>query len=307
MRRKIFTIIFIINSAFISLVYSQQFSSVSLYIDEYKDVSIKHMKEYGIPASIKLAQAILESSFGNSELAVNANNHFGIKCHGWRYATYYKDDDEKDECFRSYRDPLSSFDDHSEFLTTRDRYSFLFDFDPLDYKRWALGLREAGYATNPKYPQLLIRIIEKHELYKYDIMAAKSDKLTSSPSRPLSPQFTAQKREVKLNNNIEYVYAKEGETPEAIAEKMDMWAWQIYNYNELDHGANFDQGDIVYLQPKRRRSQINHHIVRDGETMYEISQIYGVRLDRLYRRNNMTPDSVPDAGQKILLRGRARN
>ncbi len=290
---------------------SQRQETVSSYIDRYKDTAKRHMVEYGIPASIKLAQAIIESGFGNSELAVNANNHFGIKCHGWQHATYYKDDDKRNECFRSYLSPVHSFEDHSEFLTTRQRYSFLFDLDPLDYKGWARGLREAGYATNPRYPQLLIRVIEEHELYRFDQKVMKGDRIAAGSPRlkddhKRRPVDIFKEREIKVNNRIKYVYARQGDTPESIAEEMEMWAWQIYRYNELKEGTVFGEGDIVYLQPKRRRGEEDYHIVREGETMYDISQLYGVQLQHLYNRNNMEPGSDVKPGQKVVLRGRIR-
>ncbi len=286
---------------------SQQTETVSDYIKQYKHIAKEHMQEYGIPASIKLAQGILESGFGTSDLARYANNHFGIKCHGWQYATYYKDDDKEDECFRSYIDPIHSYEDHSKFLSTRERYFFLFDLDPLDYKGWAKGLSQAGYATNPQYPRLLIRIIEEHRLYKYDRKVIEGDKLAGRPSRPHDAGFSrvddGKDREVNLNNRIKYIYARDGDTPESIAEEMDMWAWQIYRYNELEDNIVFEKGDIVYLQPKRRRGEQSHHIVEDGETIYDISQKYGVRMQQLYRRNDIEPGEEVEPGQKIQLRG----
>jgi len=149
--------------------FSQKKITVEEYIDKYQDLAISEMKKHRIPASIKMAQAILESGSGNSELAVKANNHFGIKCHkGWTGKTYHKDDDEKDECFRKYKSPEDSYRDHSHFLTSRDRYKSLFDLEITDYKGWAYGLKQAGYATNPRYPELLIRIIEVNGLTRLD-------------------------------------------------------------------------------------------------------------------------------------------
>lgn len=292
-------------------LFSQQAPSVSSYIERYKSVSKQHMEQYGIPASIKMAQAILESGFGTSELSLNANNHFGIKCHGWQYATYYKDDDKPDECFRSYLDPVHSYEDHSDFLVSRQRYSFLFDLDPLDYKGWARGLGQAGYATNPRYPQLLIKIIEEHELYKLDQKVVGGDRMAARPSRSTRDEFSPvaiySTRDVKTNNRINYIYARAGDTPEKLAREMDVWPRQIYRYNELDEGVVFEEGDIVYLQPKRRRGESSYHIVKQGESLYDISQIHGVRIKHLSRRNNMEPDSMLQQGQKILLRGRAKN
>ena len=138
------------------------------YIEKFKGVAIEEMNTYGIPASITLAQGISELGSGNSSLAKYANNHFGIKCTSdWKGKAYYKDDDERNDCFRVYKDARESYKDHSEFLK-RKRYSFLFELDKNDYKNWALGLKTAGYATNPKYPDMLIGIIEKYKLYQYD-------------------------------------------------------------------------------------------------------------------------------------------
>ncbi len=148
---------------------SFKIESISEYIDTFSEVAQLEMKAYGIPASITLAQGLLESGFGKGELALKTNNHFGIKCHkGWQGDYDFHDDDEKGECFRKYNHPMYSFRDHSLFLTTRGRYSFLFDYKPTDYKSWARGLKKAGYATDKKYPQKLIYLIEKHQLYKYD-------------------------------------------------------------------------------------------------------------------------------------------
>jgi hypothetical protein len=167
-----FLCLFLLSPILFLLVFSsvqaQSGLTLSDYIEKYKDIAMEEMRKNGIPASIKLGQGILESGFGNSPLAVNANNHFGIKCHGWTGRSFYKDDDKPDECFRAYDDPMQSFRDHSEFLTGRPRYSGLFELDIQDYKGWARGLRRAGYATNPRYPELLIRVIEQNKLYEFD-------------------------------------------------------------------------------------------------------------------------------------------
>jgi len=287
--------------------------SVEQYIETYKDVAVAHMHTYGIPASIKLAQGILESAFGNSELAVNANNHFGIKCHNWQGETYHKDDDEKDECFRKYNDPLSSFVDHSEFLTTRARYASLFELDITDYKAWARGLRAAGYATNPRYPELLINIIERNKLYEFDnkktaqtsvAVKEKPAKDVVKPKEIKPAVVSTKKREIKLNNRIKYIAARTGDTPESIAAELEMGAWQIYRYNELERGAKLKENQTVYLQPKRRRSfEHDMHIVIKGETLYDISQKYGVKMRHLLRLNpDMHPDGIVNQGQRVALK-----
>ncbi|WP_282053342.1 glucosaminidase domain-containing protein [Maribacter luteus] len=161
----------------------QRFSigSVEEYIDTFSEIAQYEMKAYGIPASITLAQGLLESGFGKGDLAVRTNNHFGIKCHkGWQGDYDFHDDDEKGECFRKYNHPMYSYRDHSEFLSKRARYSFLFNYSSTDYKRWAKGLRQAGYATDHRYPQKLIYLIEKHKLYKFDKGVQLNDAIANS-------------------------------------------------------------------------------------------------------------------------------
>jgi LysM repeat protein len=291
------------------------------YIETYRTIAMQEMRRYGVPASIKLAQGILESGFGNSELALKANNHFGIKCHGWNGPGYLYDDDARDECFRKYNDPVESFLDHTHFLRSRPRYAFLFDLDPRDYKAWAYGLRTAGYATNPNYPAKLIRVIEEHNLAEYDRWAldltadlppsvlsiegyamVDGDSLRSSDFFPvlIGPRVES------TNNRIRYVVARRGDTPESLAREFDMRPWQIIRYNEMEDGQQILAGQFIYLQPKRRRGTFDYHDVRTGETMYLISQQYGIRLDQLYRRNAMEPGEKPVPGQRLLLRGRVR-
>lgn len=314
-------------SLFILLVYfpmaglGQQGMTLPQYVETYRAVAMQEMRLHGIPASIKLAQGILESGFGNSELAVNANNHFGIKCHGWPGRGYRYDDDAPNECFRKYDNPLQSFLDHSEFLLSRPRYDFLFDLDPLDYRTWAHGLRRAGYATNPNYPAKLIRVIEEHDLARFDRWAM--DLTAELPPVPdsiragsiaigtavrpgeMEPSASGP-RHVAMNNRIRYVVARHGDTPRSLADELNVRRWQIIRYNELDDGREILTGQFIYLQPKRRRGAIGHHVVRERETMYIISQQYGIKLDHLYRRNAMEPGEEPIPGQRLLLRGRIR-
>lgn len=294
------------------------------YINTFRDIALEEMRQNGIPASIKLAQGILESGFGNSELARYANNHFGIKCNGWTGRTLHQDDDRKDECFRAYDDPFQSYRDHSQFLRTRPWYASLFELDPTDYKGWAHGLRRAGYATNPRYAQLLIRVIEENNLSQYDQMAlAMAGTLPEAPnlrpagSRPATPATTQTAedfaplsfetyRVIKTNNRIKFVEARPGDTPESLAEELEMMPWQIVSYNELEGGRQIRPGQIIYLQPKRRQGNKATHITQPGETMYDISQYYGIKLEHLLSRNQMERWQQPDVGRKILLRGRGR-
>ncbi len=292
------------------------------YIETYKDIAIQEMRETGIPASIKLAQAILESGFGNSELATEANNHFGIKCHGWPGMSYFYDDDEPQECFRKYTDPIQSFLDHSEFLLTRPWYAPLFELDPMDYKAWAHGLREAGYATNPRYAQLLIRLIEEHHLYHFDEIAMRDQDVLAEQRPATQRTREAAIEDVRpdeekpgvpaerisgLHNRIHYVRALPGDTPASLAREMDMRARQILNYNDMERGQDLVPGQRVYLQPKRRRGPQEYHVARAGETMADISREFGIRMENLYRRNDMQEGMEPEAGQRILLQGYVGN
>ncbi len=303
---------------FPSSVYGQQVFSLPSYIETYKDIAISEMRASGIPASIKMAQAILESGFGNSELAVNANNHFGIKCHGWPGRTYTYSDDAPDECFRKYDDPVESFYDHTAFLTMRPRYAFLFDLDILDYEAWAYGLSRAGYATNPNYPAILVRLIREHDLHRLDhkalderyiIADARQKKHLKKISagridnREDLPVVTTFGRQEGTYNRIRYVTAREGDTPASLEKELDIRAWQIRRYNDLEHDDDIQPGQRIYLQPKRRKGVEDYHITRAGESMEYISQEHGVRIENLYRRNDMRYGQQPMAGQKVLLRG----
>lgn len=301
-------------------LHGQGRMSLSQYIETWAPVAVEEMRRFNIPASIKLAQGILESGYGNSELALKANNHFGIKCHDWQGATFRKDDDVANECFRAYRNAAESFSDHSLFLTTRPRYAQLFELSILDYKGWAHGLRAAGYATNPSYPELLIGIIERNDLTRFDQMASqglaqKKEPITRSASRQANTRAASMEifpvplegpRQELSNNRIRYVRARPGDTPASLAREMGLREWRLRHYNDLDESENLQAGQIVYLQPKRRKGAFEHHLVQAGESMYDISQKYGIRLSVLYRRNNMDEGQQPRPGQVILLRGKVR-
>lgn len=309
-------IILLVQAIFISATTQSQPSEPRMsktdYVGQYADQAIREMHASGVPASITLAQGMLESDFGNSPLAKYANNHFGIKCHkGWEGPTFIQDDDEKNECFRKYYEAYESYKDHSEFLRTRDRYATLFDLKTTDYKGWAKGLKKAGYATNPKYADLLIRIIEDNELYKYDkVVKLKESEVVASVEKPKLKQEIPQLldiRAVKVSgNNIKYVVAENGDTPANIAKKNEMGLWQILKYNDLDKRQTIMQGDIVYLQPKRNYATDDFHVVKAGESLHSISQDHGVKMKRLLKMNEMSSDYVPKPGEKIRLREMSR-
>lgn len=282
------------------------------YINQYQKLAIGQMEKYGVPASIIMAQGILESGAGNSRLAVKANNHFGIKCHtSWTGPRIYHDDDAKGECFRKYRNPEKSYSDHSEFLRGARRYAFLFDLDPTDYKGWAYGLSKAGYATDPTYPSKLIRIIEEEKLYQLDKgIDIQIESPTVGMGQLLDPDsYTIDihnQRKIYIRNRIKYITIKKGDTYQSITKEMDLMPWQLAKYNDIKRNARLEEGQEIYIQPKRRRAERNHplHVVEEGESLYDISQMYGIRLKSLYYRNRIDESHTPDPGEKIFLRGR---
>lgn len=287
---------------------SERFLTRQDYIERWKDEAISQMVKYKIPASITLAQGILESGNGNSELAKYAKNHFGIKCHGWDGPGVYKDDDKKDECFRKYANAFESFEDHSKFLAHRKRYAALFELEITDYEGWAKGLRKAGYATNPKYANLLIDLIEDNGLYQYDrmeVVAVNSEpsKVVELPQNDLVlPVFKPVKHNVLSVNKVNYIKAVKGDTYYKVAKEFDMALWQLYKYNDCDNNTKLIEGERIYLQPKRNRVKKKYHTVKTGETLRSISQIEGVKLKGLLKKNGMTIETQIKEGQKIKLK-----
>ena len=283
--------LFIFSLAVATSLFGQTNDHVA-YINQYKDIAIAQMRKYHIPASITLAQGLLESGAGKSQLALEANNHFGIKCHSWDGKRTYHDDDEADECFRVYQSVSDSYEDHSMFLATSSRYAFLFKFAETDYVNWARGLKRAGYATSPTYADKLIEIIERYDLDRFD-------REQSGSSRYLGPHTPY------IANDIVYIVARQGDTMQAIAEEFGISKRKLISYNDLYKGYVPVKGDIIYLARKHRKAKkpYEHHIVGDGESMYMISQKYAVRLNRLYKMNKATPDTyAPMIGDVIRLR-----
>lgn len=303
-------------------VFAQK-TTPEAYIETYKDLAISEMKRSGIPASITLAQGMLESANGNSRLAVKANNHFGIKCHNeWNGKEIYHDDNKKGECFRHYKNAKESYIDHTDFLMSRSRYAFLFEYSSTDYKNWATGLRKAGYATDSKYPQLLINLIERYNLSQYDTGVSISAKTSSGNNKQPNKSATSkgktastgefsidiEKHPVKENNRTNYVQANAGDSYPSLAKELNMMPWQLPKYNEVPASAPLSEGQMVYLQPKRRKAERGNdvHVVQTGETMYDISQAYAIKLKRLYVLNRMDPDTQPEVGEKLNLRKKKR-
>lgn len=297
------------------------------YIDRWKVTALKNMFEHGIPASITLAQGILESGDGNSLLTKKANNHFGIKCHGWDGPGYYMDDDKKDECFRVYKKAEDSFEDHSQFLLKK-RYASLFTLKPTDYKAWAKGLKKAGYATNPEYAKRLIKIIEDNKLYKYDeysfseylelkgnskydqsdeealvIDNAPKKRSSSSTNKDSGELVFTMGRKIQTHENkINYITAKNGDDYERIAKDMNLGRWQILKYNDIEKSHQIKEGDIIYIQPKHNKAKIKSCTAQSGDTWWSISQKYGVKMNKLMKRNGADANSEVKSGQKIVLR-----
>jgi LysM repeat protein len=293
------------------------------YISRYKEDAIKDMIKTGVPASITLAQGILESESGNSKLAIEANNHFGIKCHkGWEGKTFHQDDDAENECFRKYKTVLESFDDHSDFLRSRPRYASLFELPLTDYKGWAHGLKKAGYATNPNYAHKLIELIERYDLNSINneaiarmngkaipeqpelvrnVNVSGNSSVAKTNEQPVAvinitpPSYYAEK------NNVKYVVSKKGDTWLSIARQNEMMLWQILKYNDASKEDILKEGTIVYIKPKRNSAQQDFHVVKPGETMRDISQLYAVKLNKLYKKNQLEPGTPLEPGMKIKL------
>ena len=279
------------------------------YVQLFKKLAIRQMEKSGVPASIIIAQGMLESDNGNSTLAIKANNHFGIKCHkSWSGPTIFHDDDQKGECFRMYSDVENSFSDHSDFLRYTKRYAFLFDLKPTDYKGWANGLKKAGYATNPKYAEMLVKIIEDNNLYLLDqgvdIAVASPKKLQVAEADTYLVDIY-RNHQAKERNGVTYIIVKAGDSVESLAKELEMMRWQICKYNDLAEDAKLVPGDEIYTKPKKRKAakEFPIHVCDTGETMHHISQASAVKLRLLYKRNGMKPGHEPEAGQEIFLRG----
>ena len=318
---------------FLPLALMAQKITVEEYIETYKDIAMREMKEHKIPASITLAQGILESGAGNSALARDAKNHFGIKCHkGWEGKTYTMDDDEKDECFRQYKNAEESFRDHSLFLTGRSRYADLFKLDIMDYEGWAKGLKAAGYATNPKYAQLLIDRIQLYGLDRYDRIAMGLETEGKSkpvkPSKPdevvLEPDFlfelaysptdrsvfpladmTEDKRFIYENNGVRFVFAKEGETPEGMAAEFGVKFKKFCEYNCIKRPdeMTFHSGDVVYLAPlKNKNRKAKSYVLAHGETIRDVALRFAVKPEKILRKNGMKEGTRISKGQVLWLR-----
>lgn len=282
------------------------------YITRYARIAVSHQQRFGIPASITLAQGLLESGAGKSRLASVGNNHFGIKCHSsWSGERIYEDDDELNECFRKYTSAEESFEDHARFLKKK-RYAPLFLLDVLDYKSWARALKKCGYATDPAYPDKLIALIETYHLYEYDsgqpVLAQRED---LSGDETIEHDIEASivseivvGHQIKRKWGLHYVIVRNGDSIESIAGEFGLSMERLLTFNDMD--ANYTElrvGEMLYLQEKNRKCKVGakEHIVEDGETLHSVSQRYGVRLKDLLKKNKLKTNSVIVRDQVLLL------
>ena len=317
----------------VSVSSSAQRYSRQDYIAKYKDWAITEMNRTGIPASITLAQGILESDCGNSDLALIANNHFGIKCHSdWTGATVHKDDDAEQECFRSYDNAYESFVDHSDFLVSKSRYSSLFSLKKTDYEAWARGLKKCGYATASDYADRLIKIIEEEGLAVYDSQelvadnssvsdnsgsdSSSSDSSSSSGSSSnakvrktptIKPSFGIDPfpvHKVFYNNGVRYIEVSSSDTFSSIAREFNMMVWELLKYNDLEQNADIRAIRFLYLRPKKNRAHPDcpTYTVLDGDTAWSIAHQFGIKLRKLLSRNGLSAGQNPPVGSVVVLR-----
>ncbi len=318
----IFSVMFLLQKDF------AQNLTVEEYIQQHKDFAIREMKRMGVPAAITLAQALLETENGNSDLVKKSNNHFGIKCKSsWTAEGVSHDDDAPGECFRSYKDAEDSYRDHSNYLRGNDRYSFLFKLDPRDYKGWAYGLKKAGYATNPRYPQILIKNIEDNNLEQYTLIAVNdipvfdASKYTSDPEDKAFDELTNARttkksgKKEKLNNDAfqqfenrlsinesTAIYAKKGTSLLAIASDNNINLEKLLEYNDLQKDGLLEKDQLIFLEKKAKEGDKDYCIAQHNETLYDIAQKNGVRLQNLYEYNALTANDSLYAGAKVNLK-----
>jgi hypothetical protein len=303
--KKIVILLFL--SVLTFFCWSQEFSRGE-YIQKYQLLAISEMNRSGVPASIKMAQACLESRDGNSEMARNSNNHFGIKCKsGWDGPVSYYDDDERNECFRKYKSVEDSYIDHTNFLLSNTRYNLLFQLSSADYAGWARGLKKAGYATDPSYDKKVIEIIELFQLWKLDHEMTIEEKAQLEKER-ISNGFNENlvinpysSRQIILRNGIKSVTFQNGDTFEILTQEFGLKDWELRKFNDFPADYQPKPDEIIYLQMKKTKAHgmYKFHLLAAGESMHYVSQYYGIRLKSLYRKNGLY-FAQPVAVGKIL-------
>lgn len=310
-------------------IFAQPKTDIYTYINQYQGLAISEMQRTGVPASIKLAQGIHETFAGKSELVLKSNNHFGIKCKTtWTGNKVYHDDDAQGECFRSYSSSADSYVDHSNFLRNGSRYSFLFEYDPTDYRSWAYGLKKAGYATNVKYSQIIIKLIEDYNLNQYSLIAL--NKLspehevfafgitpTSKTEVPTGKVIAREGEVIEvivpvkypdgefLINNTRVIFGKQGTSLLSIAEEYNISLSRLLDFNDLNGEDILLRNQLVYLQRKRKTGLNEFHIVQKGESLYDIAQKEGIRLKNLLDLNFLQLQLLPASGEKLYLHEKA--
>jgi LysM repeat protein len=280
--------------------FAQKVLTPQDYIAAYKDDAVKEMYLHKVPACITLAQGMLESGNGNSALCRNANNHFGIKCHKeWSGETYTMNDDEDNECFRKYDNVLDSYSDHSMFLFSRSRYAELFTLPINDYKGWCYGLKKAGYATDPRYPERLIELIEKYKLQELNVFEGTPKQ--NFPSHDVIKSEMAI-REVYRFNHIRFIIAKENDSFYKIAHDFNIELDELLEYNDFSKTDKIQYGQKIYIEKKRRKALEPYHVVQKNETLKTISQLHGIRLSMLCKKNKLKPEDKLKIGDVLYLR-----
>ena len=311
MKRILFSLICGFMFLTVSAQTPAQKALADAYIEKYAGFAVEEMQRSGVPASITLAQGMLESSYGRSELAQKANNHFGIQCHGdaWKGKKYLHMDSGEMREFRKYKSVLASYEDHSDFLVKHSRYDELFELERTDYKGWARGLKAAGYAEDPAYADKLIRFIEMYDLAKYDSMTkVKPEARKSEPKKKEERKGRVYRynltRETYSQNDVAFVYAYEGETYADIADKYGLFLREVLSFNDASEDCALSRGTVVYLQAKKRKAAKGNdeYVVEEGMDMRDISQKYAVKLKRLCRMNEVDNNHVPQVGDTIRLR-----
>jgi LysM repeat protein len=317
-------LLFIVFAYTFSTVQAQQHLTPEQYIQTYKEYAIREMKRMGVPAAITLAQGLLETENGNSDLLKKSNNHFGIKCKSsWTAEGVSHDDDAPGECFRTYKDAEGSYRDHSNYLRGNDRYAFLFKLDPRDYKAWAYGLKKAGYATNPKYPEILIKNIEQNNLEQYTILAVNdvpkfdASKYQSHPeekafndivkgkgsanNQNIIPVSNIIKNKIEINGS-KAIYETKGRALLAIATENDINLNKLLEYNDLEKDGLLDRDQIIFLEKKSKEGDKDFYVVQNNESLYDVAQKNGVRLQNLYEYNGLSGNEKVFAGSKLKLK-----
>jgi LysM repeat protein len=295
-------LITLISLLFVSTITSQIKNKAYVsYIETYAQLAIEQQILHKIPASIKLAQGLLESGAGNGTLAVNSNNHFGIKCNGWTGKTAYADDDVKNECFRMYDSVRESYEDHSQFLITRPRYASLFQLEATDYKGWAFGLKSAGYATDANYAHKLIKLIEDYELTQFDGKTAIKQRNNTFKT---DSKTTLRGHDLYRNNKVKCVFSEAGDSYFSIAKEFNISEKKILKYNDLTAAVPLQPGTIVYIGQKKKKAdkEFTTHTVQEGENTYRISQKYGIKLQSLYDMNNLPYTQGAEINMELKLR-----